>query len=276
MEAVSTTAQWTAAIRATESAKGDSGLFNDELAKCLAEPMGFDLLEKYNAAGVRDFVAIRTRYNDDAILKALSSADLKQVVFVAAGMDTRSMRLDWPNDITIFEIDHEALLIEKGKRLSAAGAKAKSKTIGVAANLAGDWYPKLVESGFEANTPTLWIMEGLLFFLEKQNVIDLLKKLSEASANGSHLITDMPSEALLKSPSSLLFLATLKKDGIPWRFGCDDPVSFLADSGWNVTELKEPGEPGAGEKRWPYPVHSRDVKGVPRSWLIQAKNHSQI
>lgn len=42
-----------------------------------------------------------------------------------------------------------------------------------------------------------------------------------------------------------------------------------------VEDLKQPGEPGAGEGRWPYEVYPPEVyppevSGVPRNWLVSA------
>ena len=271
MDAVSYTAQWTAAIRALEADQGDGKLFDDELARELAKPDGFSLLEKYHGGGVQEFVAIRTRYVDDAIATTLAETLFRQVVFVAAGMDTRAYRLDWPTETTVFEIDHAPLLNEKRARLSRLGAHPQVSRIEVAADLAGAWSQHLVAAGFNPAVKTLWVAEGLLFFLQDKDVAALLEALADASASGSRLITDLVSEALLRSPMTALFLAKLRGDGTPWQFGTDEPEDFLRDHGWDVKDLKEPGETQAGQRRWPYQVQDRSTKGVPRSWLVQAE-----
>jgi len=108
MQPVSYTAQWTAAIRALESERAEGALFTDDLARRLAQPDGFDLLERYRGAGVKEFVVIRTRYFDEAAAAALSERpDLRPVVMVAAGMDTRAFRLPWPRDARVYELDHQ-------------------------------------------------------------------------------------------------------------------------------------------------------------------------
>ena len=272
MQPVSLTAQWTAAIRAIETEEGDNSLFIDNMARCLAIPDGFELLNRYAGSGVREFVTIRTWFFDNAIKKIMQVDNrIKQVVFVAAGMDTRAFRLDWPEDVTIFEVDHEALLIEKGERLAALGnINPVVNRVEVKADLAGEWVEQLLDSGYSPLIPTLWIIEGLMFFLTEEQVSLLLKRCLHNSAEGSQLIVDMTSMSLLKSPASKLFLATLKKDGIPWQFGTDEPEAFLLNNGWKVNLIKEPGEVEIGSQRWPYPVYSREVKGVSRSWLITA------
>lgn len=271
MEAVSLTPQWTAAVRALEAERGQDRLFVDALAHELAKPKGFELLERYAGAGVQDFVSIRTRYVDDAIETVISAARTKQIVMVAAGMDSRAFRLEWPEGVTLYEVDHQALLEEKRRRLLSLGAQAKTSRIEVAADLATDWLDRLQQAGLDTLEKTLWIAEGLLFFLSVGQVRSLLEALKDASAPGSWLVTDMVSRTLLTNPASQTFLAKLRSDGIPWLFGTDDPERFLRAHGWALRDQKEPGNPGAGQGRWPYKVVPRSVRGVPRSWLIQAE-----
>jgi methyltransferase (TIGR00027 family) len=271
MDVVSYTAQWTAAIRARERDHGEHRLFEDALAEAMAQPDGFDLLEKYKGGGVQEFVAIRTAYNDRAIVGLTRSEGLRQVVFIAAGMDTRAFRLDWPDRTRIFEVDHDALMAEKATRLQKLGAQPRADRIEVRADLALPWLEKLTDAGFDPAARTLWIAEGLLFFLEEHQVEDLLKTLRQVSAPGSFLITDMTSKALLRNPMTMMFLAKLRSDGTPWQFGTDDPVGFLEKCGWAAHEIQEPGETAFGPSRWPYPVQAKTQPGVPRSWLIQAR-----
>lgn len=271
MEAVSYTAQWTAAARAVETERGDERLVHDEYARFLAEPHGFELLNKYGGAGLKEFVAIRTKYIDDSITTILDTTEIKQVVLVASGMDTRSFRLKWPGGVIVYEVDHAALQDEKQQRLDRLGAVPAVEHRPVRADLASDWLPALQQSGFDPAAPALWVPEALFFFLTEDQAAQLLETLAQASAPGSWLATDILSKRLLRSPSTQLFLAALRKDGIPWLFGTDHPAWFLAQHGWELRQLHEPGEPGAGEGHWPYQIHPRSVRGISRNWLIRAE-----
>ncbi len=271
MQPVSLTAQWTAAIRSIESERPDGALFHDDFARSLAQPQGFDLLERYRGAGVKEFVVIRTRYFDDASSVALAEQpDLRQVVIVAAGMDTRAFRLNWPNETRVFEVDHEALLTEKDRRLAAERAIPKTQRLIVSVDLASGWSDKLIEAGFSADRPTLWLVEGLLFFLTEEQARTVLTTCRQLSSVSSRLVVDMASASLLRSPFTQHFLSTLRHDGVPWRFGTDEPEAFLDDLGWVVRDIKEPGMAGAGDERWPYKTQPRHVQGVSRSWLVTA------
>ncbi|MEU1505336.1 MULTISPECIES: SAM-dependent methyltransferase [unclassified Kitasatospora] len=271
MEAVSYTAQWTAAARAVESERPGDAMFQDRFARDLAAPRGFELLDKYGGGGLIPFIAIRTKYLDDSIEALLADSGIRQVVLVAAGMDTRAFRLAWPPGSTVYEVDHGGLIDEKRARLAALGAEPTVERREVSADLATEWLPALHRAGFDPELPTLWVAEGLMFFLTEEQASHLLGVLGSVSAPGSRLAVDFASRALLRSPFSRAFLAGLREDGTPWLFGTDEPEEFLAGTGWKVRELREPGEPGAGQGRWPYEVQPRDRRGVARSWLVRAE-----
>lgn len=270
MHAVSYTAQWMAAARSLESEREDA-LFTDPLASALAAPDGFRLIERYAGGGLLPFISIRTRFLDDAIGELRSDPAIRQVVLIAAGMDTRAFRLDWPEDTVVFEVDHEPLLVEKQRRLTELGAEPRVDRRVVPADLTREWLPELEKAGFDPARPTLWVAEALTFFLTEEQAGGLLKTLGSVSAPGSRLALDILGRALLRSPFSKPFLDRLADDGTPWIFGTDKPEEFLLAHGWKVDELKEPGQPGAGEGRWPYEVQPPERRGANRLWLLRAE-----
>lgn len=269
MEAVSRTAQWTAAARALETEREDH-LFTDSYARTVADTIGFELLERYAGAGTVPFLAIRTTYLDRAIGRAVGEQGLRQVVFLAAGMDTRYYRLDWPDDVTVYELDRPALLEAKATMLADEPEPLGRERRTVAVDLTQDWTGPLKEAGWRSEEPTLWVVEGLLFFLPEQAVRTLIGTLAQHSAAGSVLLGDVISRAALDNPLSRPFLTALAEDGNPWLFGTETPELLLADCGWSPREIRQPGEEGADFGRWPYPVPPRAMPRVPRSFLFTA------
>ncbi|MEU9865317.1 SAM-dependent methyltransferase [Streptomyces sp. NPDC047971] len=267
MEAVSRTAQWTAAARALETEREDR-LFADPYARIVADEIGFELLERYAGAGTVPFLAIRTTYLDRAIVRAVEERGIRQIVFLAAGMDTRFFRLPWPDGVTVYELDRPALLEAKATMLADEPLPAGRDRITVPVDLTQDWTGPLKEAGWKSDEPVLWVVEGLLFFLPEEAVRTLISTLSAHAAPGSVLLGDVISRAALENPLSRPFLSALREDDNPWLFGTEDPEALLAACGWEVREVKQPGEEGADFDRWPYPVPSRNVPGVPRSFLF--------
>ncbi len=267
MEAVSRTAQWTAAARALETEREDR-LFADPYARTVADEIGFELLKRYDGGGIVPFLAIRTTYLDRAITAAVEERGIRQVVFLAAGMDTRFHRLPWPDGTTVYELDRPALLEAKAELLKGEPRPAGRTRVAVPVDLTQDWTGALEEAGWKSDEPVLWVVEGLLFFLPEQAVRTLIATLSAHAAPGSVLLGDVISRAALVNPLARGFMKALEEDGNPWLFGTEDPEGLLADCGWAVREVRQPGEDGADFERWPYPVPDRAVPGVPRSFLF--------
>ncbi|GAA2315900.1 SAM-dependent methyltransferase [Nonomuraea roseoviolacea subsp. roseoviolacea] len=268
MHAVAATARWTAAARAKESRREDA-IFTDPYAEQLAGQEGTTLFARYDNPGVGEFIAIRTRYLDDLI----GHGGFGQVVLLAAGMDTRSVRLPWPPGTVLYEVDQADLLAEKDKRLADLGARHACDRRAVGADLTGDWPRALREAGWDPSAPTLWLAEGLLFYLPEPAARLLLQRVAAAGAPGSVLAGDLLSHQSMVSEFSKEGLRRLTEDGCPWLFGTDEPEEFLSGCGWRVTELRMPGEEGASYGRWPWnPPLPREARGFPQNFLFVAAN----
>ncbi|NUW30930.1 SAM-dependent methyltransferase [Nonomuraea sp. SMC257] len=266
MHSVAATARWTAAARAKESRREDA-IFTDPYAERLAGREGATLFARYDNPGVGEFIAIRTRYLDDLIRRG----GFGQVVLLAAGMDTRSVRLPWPPGTVLYEVDQPDLLEEKDKRLADLGARHACDRRAVGADLTGDWPAALRAAGWDPSAPTLWVAEGLLFYLPEPAARLLLERVAQAAAPGSVLAGDLLSHQSMISEFSKEGLRRLTEDGCPWLFGTDEPEEFLSGCGWRVTELRMPGEEGASYGRWPWnPPLPREARGFPQNFLFVA------
>lgn len=230
MSDVSRTAVGVAALRALESARPDR-LFNDPYARAfLPETM------PQNPAGVsvfRLYVVVRTKFYDDYLTAAVASG-CRQVVLLAAGLDTRAFRLTWPQDVRLYELDLPALLSYKEKILGEQGAKpAVARTL-VAVDLREDWAARLRAAGFDPTAPTAWLIEGLLVYLEPQDAIGVLASVTDLSASGSQVACEHRDDKGQHSPgraaratAELSEVTTMWKEGIP-------TYDWLADHGWDV------------------------------------------
>ena len=215
------------------------------------------------------YVAIRTRFFDDFVF-SVNQAGIRQAVIVAAGMDTRAFRLCWKAGTTVYEMDQPELLRLKDEILAERRAEPQCvrKTIGI--DLEREWDTTLKEAGFTQNEPSVWLLEGLLFYLEDSTVHNILAQLSELAAPGSSLGVDFINESYLTSPWTQEPLSAMAQLGMAWRSGTEDPEALLAGHGWQA-EVRQPGEEGLGKERWPYPVMPRGFPGIPRSFLVTAR-----
>ena len=148
-----------------------------------------------------------------------------QVVVLAAGMDARAYRLDLPAELAWFELDRPALSAVKERELAEVVPRCRRYAIGF--DLAEDWPAALLGAGFDPAPPAVWLVEGLLAYLDGDLVELLLDRLTALAAPGSHLLCDPIGESLLASPWMRPYLAKLADAGMAWRFGTQRPEELL-------------------------------------------------
>lgn len=68
-----------------------------------------------------NYQAVRTHFFDAYFADAVE-AGIRQVVILAAGLDSRAYRLTWPEGTTVFEIDLPKVLDYKAETLARHGA----------------------------------------------------------------------------------------------------------------------------------------------------------
>ena len=201
---VGATATMVAAARAVAT-KADNPLINDQYAEPLVKAVGVDFLTRWAAGDLDisevdsddsswklqqmpDAMAARTRFFD-AFFHDATQAGIRQAVILASGLDARAYRLEWPADMTVFEVDQPEVIAFKTQTLSELGATPATDRRTVAIDLRNDWPAALAEAGFDKSRPTAWIAEGLLGYLPPEAQDRLLDNISALSADGSRLAT---------------------------------------------------------------------------------------
>ena len=190
---VGRTALGVARIRARESDRADR-LFHDPYAEAFAAAAPGAVAERPAPPGESSSlgaifqarVAIRTRFLDDYLLAA-TAAGCRQVVLLAAGMDTRAYRLGWPAGTRLFEIDQPDVLAFKNAVLNSRGAVPRCDRAALAADLREDWTDTLLGSGLRPIERTAWLAEGLLIYLTAEEADRLLTATTGLSAPGSRI-----------------------------------------------------------------------------------------
>ncbi len=240
------TAAIAAAGRSVENYRQD-GLISDPYAEALVEatqPARPIPTRPAAATGdttwraLSDLLGVRSRYFDDVLSRATADG-IRQVVLLASGLDTRSHRLGWLPGTTLFEIDRAPVLALKQRVLHELGAIATCEHRPVPHDLRSDWSAALRAEGLSDDEPTVWIAEGLLYYLTPQAQGALLQTVDTLSAPGSRwAIEDDPNflrrmatdpDARTKAAAIGLDLQSLLEAGTR-----PDPGSYLRDHNWSV------------------------------------------
>jgi O-methyltransferase involved in polyketide biosynthesis len=165
---VGATATMVAAARAVAT-KSENPLINDQFAEPLVRAVGVDFLSRWaagelDAANVDtedsswklqqmpDAMAARTRFFD-AFFHEATEAGIRQAVILASGLDARAYRLDWPADMTVFEVDQPEVIAFKTQTLSELGASPTTDRRTVAIDLRQDWPPRWLRPVSTAASP---------------------------------------------------------------------------------------------------------------------------
>ena len=207
---VGSTALLVATARALEAQKPDP-LANDPFAGIFCHAVGGSAADVLDGKAPEhrlktpdwgenfvNFQGARTRYFDDYFRQA-ADAGVRQVVILAAGLDSRAYRLPWPDGTTIFELDQPQVLDFKREVLTEQGAEPNAERREIAIDLRDDWPQALRDAGFDAARPSAWIAEGLLLYLPATAQQQLFTGIDSLACSGSHVAVEdgvpMPAEA---------------------------------------------------------------------------------
>ncbi|SED65926.1 class I SAM-dependent methyltransferase [Streptomyces melanosporofaciens] len=284
---VGLTALMVAAARAIETHRHDS-LARDAFAEhfVLAAPAsaGWPIRMQQVPDGDADplwgrfarYFGLRTRVLDDFLLRSVraEAGGARQVVLLGAGLDTRAFRLDWPSGCVIFEIDREGVLAFKHQVLDGLSATPKAARVPIPIDLRADWVGALTDAGFDRAEPSVWLAEGLLFYLPGASEKYLIDTVDLLSTGGSALAFEVKLEKdLLAYRDSPLYTSTRDQIGIDLLNLFDgeprpDSAGDLADKGWS-TSVHTPFDFTRRHGRGPLPEQNDALEG--NRWVFANK-----
>jgi methyltransferase (TIGR00027 family) len=252
---VGQTALAVAACRAVETRR-ESPLVRDPYAEAFVRaaqspvplpttPEAADSDPVFPWASFATYVGVRSRFFDEFCASALggpAATGLRQVVLLAAGLDTRAFRLDWPGDVTLYEVDAPLVLGFKDLVLASSDGRPRGARCTVAADLREDWPPALRAAGFNPAQPTAWLAEGLLPYLTDEEKARLLATVHDLSAPGSEIAVEHLSAGVESLRAYAVFQEASEHHDVEfdaaalWTGGQHaDPVPWLASRDWSVT-----------------------------------------
>jgi methyltransferase (TIGR00027 family) len=225
----------TAALRASEQERADR-LFDDPLAGAFVAAAG--LADVPLPPGASEFAAVRTRFFDDEAVAACA-AGVWQVVLLAAGLDARAFRLDWPPGVRLYELDLPETFAVKEPVLAARDAIARCTRIVVPADLTGAWGHPLHAAGYDTGAATLWLAEGLLPYLDGPAGDRLFAAVTARSAPGSRFAFDYLEHSAADQPAVRATVEAIRRTGADLST-MDSPVDRLSGTGWQVRVSRAP------------------------------------
>jgi methyltransferase (TIGR00027 family) len=266
-ESVGATALSVAAARAVETGSDDP-LIRDQFAYLLVstagqpwerlasslEWIGDDDHGRRAHRMAIDYQAVRTHYFDSYFADAVA-AGIRQVVILAAGLDSRAFRLDWPAGTSVYEIDQPQVVAYKTTTLESAGAAPTAERRTVQVDLRDDWAAALTAAGFDSSQPTAWLAEGLLPYLPAEAQNRLFEIVTGLSAPGSRVAVEAFSLGTGDNEARRV-ARRARFDRMRQRLGLDinvetltyqesgraDAADWLTENGWQVSAVSNTDE----------------------------------
>jgi methyltransferase (TIGR00027 family) len=185
---------------------------------------------------VQDLVRIRTKYFDDMLERQLHG-DVKQVVILGAGLDTRAVRKRAPG-VTYFEIDDEATLVEKARCYREHGIDANVELI--PGNYVTDGVIDLLRRhGFDPGVSTYVIWEGNTMYLPleaNQRILTELRQCVKRFVVSFDYMADTVIAKTTGDAGITRLVDSFAAMGAPWVSGFRDIRRFTEDLRLTVIE----------------------------------------
>jgi methyltransferase (TIGR00027 family) len=199
--------------------------------------------------GIYEYVIARTKYIDAAFKQALADG-FDQVLVFGAGFDTRALRFhSVAGDATIFELDVPITQSAKLGQYKKRGLAIPTDVVFIAIDFDKESLTaKLDEAGFQRDRRTLFIMEGLLMYLQPESVDQTFRTIRDYAGVGSRVVFDYVYASVLRQ-ENLCYgeseaFETVAGAGEQWHFGIErgEVASFLSTYGFGLSDHKDAQE----------------------------------
>jgi len=224
---VSDTALWVAIYRAMETERPDA-IFRDPFARRLGGERGQAIVDAMPRGRSTSWpMVVRTAVMDEIIQRCVQQG-ATTVLNLAAGLDARPYRMDLPPTLRWLHVDMPDMI--DYFRQNMAGETPRCQVEFVAADLRDATVRRDVLAQAAARGPVLAITEGLLIYLEADDV-----------AHARWWLTDLASPMLLKFLEKQ-WQPSLRAGNAPFRFGPAEGTAFFAPFGWREAEFRSTWE----------------------------------
>ena len=190
------------------------------------------------APGATSFIVLRERFIDDFLKNELET-DFDQVVILGAGFDTRAYRTVGIEKTRVFEVDDPATQRVKLERLKKVIDPIPSFVNLVPVDFNTEsLFDVLRVNGYSEKGKTVFIWQGVTYFLKPEGVDNTLDFIAHHSSKGSVLIFDYFYTSTVHDSTRKdvqMLRRAAKISGEEYLFGIDEGQieHFLAKKGFN-------------------------------------------
>ncbi len=200
-------------------------------------------MKNHLSPGAYAFMFARTAFFDHIVEQALKD-NLAQVVFLGAGYDSRPYRFSvLIQDTRIFELDAPPTQRRKQECLRQAGVAIPAHVRFVPINFETESLQEvLLAAGFQQGSQTLFLWEGVSYYLSRETVDSLLAAVRAISPAGSFISFDYASISVetLGDQNVQEFRKSMRSKyaNEPAKFGIPSGQieAFLNERGFQVVE----------------------------------------
>jgi methyltransferase (TIGR00027 family) len=218
-------------------------LTNDRKSPLKDRNLRLWVLKNKVAPGMYEFMIARTAFFDQVVVEGLWE-NIPQIVILGAGYDSRAYRFkDLTRDTRIFELDAPPTQQRKQEILRQAGIPLSERLVFVPVNFnTDDLKYILTQAGFSVDRQTLFIWEGVTYYLLAEVVDAMLESIHSISPNGSSLCFDyaaLSRESLDEAGvKRLREIMKSNHSAEPTRFGIPEGLigPFLSTRGYQIKE----------------------------------------
>lgn len=202
------------------------------------------IMEYITPKGIYEYIIARTKYFDEVTEKALSN-NFNQIFIFGAGFDSRAIRFGRLNKTTIFyELDAYHTQNAKIEQYKKRNINIPENLIFIPINFNNENIrDKLDKCGFNRNKTSLFLLEGLLMYLDENAVIDIFKIIKEFSVTGNWLIFDFIFKSVLRKEKKYYgesdIYKKVNKYNEAWKFGIEDKdvKKYFEKMGFKVLDI---------------------------------------
>ncbi len=223
-------------LNATETGRSKLKQLNNPVFKRL-----IPLIEKLMIPGLTVHYVLRKKAIEDFVRSSLEKG-VRQVVNLGAGFDSLGYRLALEfKSVSFIEVDHPATHSVKKEALEKMGGRPENLSL-LDVDFNRDSLEQKIKSepAFNKTKPAVFVIEGVLMYLDETKINELLVSLKKICPKGFRLVfTFITPEKEGKHTHGPLLALYLKMTNEPlnWQINQNDLKSFMAKNEINLVSV---------------------------------------